>query len=233
MKVSVIIPARNEADRIGLTIKALLESKPKEIGKVEIVVVDDASKDETSEVAKRAGATKVIRLRRHGGKGAALRKGISEATGNVLLFVDADLGETASGMWELVKPVINGETDMAIAAPPSDPAGGGFGFVKKFSAWAIRTATGFVASAPLSGQRAIKRSVLEKVSIADGYAVETVLTIDAIKAGFRVMEVPTTLSHRALGKSWRGFIHRAKQFWDIFRATIPRLLKSKKAVSNT
>ncbi len=227
MKVSIIIPARNEADRIGLTIKALLESKPAEIGELEVVVVDDASKDETSEVAKKAGATKVIRLQRHGGKGAALRRGISEATGDLLLFVDADLGESASGMWELVKPVINDETDMAIASPPPDPTGGGFGFVKGFSAWAIRIITGFNASAPLSGQRALKRSLLEGISIAEGYAVETALTIDAISAGFRVSEVSVPLKHRALGKSWRGFLHRAKQFWDIFTAILPRLWRCK------
>ncbi|MFN4181057.1 MAG: hypothetical protein ACK4I8_12140, partial [Armatimonadota bacterium] len=136
---------------------------------------------------------------------------------------DADLGETASGMWELVKPVINGETDMAIAAPPPDPVGGGFGFVKGFSAWAIRVTTGFKASAPLSGQRALKRSLLERLSIAEGYAVETALTIDAIRAGFRVSEVSVPLKHRALGKSWRGFLHRAKQFRDIFVAILPRL----------
>lgn len=223
MKVSVIVPARNEADRIGLTIKALLESKPKEVGEVEIVVVDDASEDETGEVAKMSGATKVIRMHRHSGKGAALRRGVSEATGDVFLFVDADLGETASGMWELVKPVIRGETDMAVAAPPPDPVGGGFGFVKRFSAWAIKVTTGFNPSAPLSGQRALRRSVLERVSIADGYAVETALTIDALMAGFKVKEVPVTLSHRALGKSWRGFAHRAKQFWDILKAVLPRL----------
>jgi hypothetical protein len=126
-------------------------------------------------------------------------------------------------MWDLAKVVISGETDMAIAAPPPDPAGGGFGFVKRFSAWAIKVTTGFKASAPLSGQRALRRCVLKRVSIAEGYAVETALTIDAIKVGFRVKEVPVHLSHRAFGKSWLGFLHRAKQFWDIFRATLPRL----------
>lgn len=131
-------------------------------------------------------------------------------------------------MWQLVKIVINGEADMAIAAPPPDPTGGGFGFVKRFSAWAIKVTTGFNASAPLSGQRALRRRVLEQVSIAEGYAVETALTIDAIREGFRVTEVPVKLSHRVFGKSWRGFLHRAKQFWDIFWAVLPRLIKRSK-----
>lgn len=223
--ISVIIPARNEADKIALTIKSLMESKPIEIGDAEIVVVDDASIDETSEEAKRAGATKVVRLSRHRGKGAALKRGIEEARGEILLFVDADLGETAKNLWQLIKPILEGEADMTIAAPPPDPEGGGFGFVKGFSAWAIKTATGFKPSAPLSGQRALKRSVLKRVCIAEGYAVETALTIDALREGFRIKEVPIPFVHRALGKSWRGFAHRAKQFWDIFWAVLPRFLK--------
>ncbi|MCX7967974.1 MAG: glycosyltransferase family 2 protein [Armatimonadetes bacterium] len=225
MKVSVIIPARNEADKIGLTIKSLIETKPPEIGDTEIVVVDDASTDETSEVARKAGATKVVKLSRHGGKGAALRCGVEETGGEILLFVDADLGETAKVLWEILKPIIDDEADMTIAAPPPDPKGGGFGFVKRFSAWAIKTATGFQPKAPLSGQRALKRSLLKQIRIADGYAVETAMTIDALKAGFRVKEVPIVFGHRTLGKSWRGFIHRAKQFCDIFWAVLPRLLK--------
>lgn len=225
MSISVIIPARNEADRISLTIQSLLKNKPVELGDVEIVVIDDASDDETSKVAKKAGAKKVLRLNRHGGKGAALRKGIEEAEGDLLLFVDADLGETSGKIWQLVVPVIKGETDMAIAAPPPDPYGGGFGLVKKFSSWAIRMITGFDPLAPLSGQRAIKREVLKKVIIAKGYAVETALTIDAIKAGFRVVEIPIPFEHRALGKSWRGFWHRARQLLDIFWAVLPRFLR--------
>lgn len=234
VQVSVIIPARNEADRIAQTVRTI-SNQPSAISyqlsaissqlEVEVIVVDDASDDETSEVAKQAGAAKVVRLLKHSGKGAALRRGIAEARGDILVFVDADLGETAQALWQLVFPVLNGEADMTIATPPPDLTGGGFGFVKKFSAWAIRITTGFQATAPLSGQRTLRREVLECVRIAGGYAVETALTIDAIRAGFRVMEVPIAFRHRALGKSWRGFLHRAKQLCDIALAVLPRLLK--------
>ncbi len=225
--ISVIIPARNEADRIAQTIRAIKVGRRKVESQsldLEIIVVDDASDDGTGEVAKKAGATKVVRLERHGGKGAALRCGVGEAKGDILLFVDADLGETAEALWQLILPVLKGEADMAIAAPPPDPKGGGLGFVKKFSEWAIKKATGFELLAPLSGQRALRREVLERVRLADGYAVETALTIDALRAGFRVVEVPIVFSHRALGKSWQGFAHRAKQFWDIASAVLPRLI---------
>ncbi len=224
MRVSVVIPARNEADRIRETIRALLQSQPKEVTVAEIIVVDDASEDETSKVAREAGATKVLRLQRRSGKGAALRQGLAEASSEVVLFMDADLGATSAALWQLVFPVLKGEADMTIAAPPPDPAGGGFGFVKTFAAWAIRKATGFQPAAPLSGQRAVRRTLLDKVTLADGYGVETALTIDALRMGYRVVEVPIPFGHRALGKSLRGFLHRARQFWDIFWAVLPRLL---------
>lgn len=227
MRVSVIIPARNEADRIAQTITALLSSKPKEVTALEIIVVDDASGDATSEVAAKAGATKVLRLNRPSGKGAALRQGVTEAQHEWLLFVDADLGESARALWLLLQPLQRGEADMTIAAPPPDPAGGGFGIVKTFAGWAIRITTGFRPSAPLSGQRGLRRTVLERVTLADGYGIETALTIDALRAGFRVVEVPIAFEHRALGKSWHGFRHRAKQLWDIFWAVLPRLRRRK------
>ena len=229
--VSIIIPARNETDRIAPTIAALKRAAERSGLAWELIVVDDASDDDTAVVAAQAGATKVFRLSRPSslaprpfGKGAALRRGIAEAKGEILLFVDADIGDDAEKFWTLVEWVRRGDADMAIAAPPPDPKGGGFGIVKTFAAWAIRKATGFQPQAPLSGQRALCRTVLERLQIADGYAVETALTIDALRARFRVVEVPIPFGHRALGKSWRGFLHRAKQLWDIAKAVLPRLL---------
>ncbi|MFA0730612.1 MAG: hypothetical protein LKKZDAJK_000800 [Candidatus Fervidibacter sp.] len=222
--ISIIIPAHNEADRIAQTIAALRRAAERSGWAWELIVVDDASEDDTATVAAQAGATKVFRLSRPFGKGAALRRGIAEAKGDIVLFADADIGDDAEKFWTLVECVRRGDADMVIAAPPPDPKGGGFGIVKTFSAWAIRKATGFQPQAPLSGQRALRRTVLERLQIADGYAVETALTIDALRAHFRVVEVPIPFGHRALGKSWQGFLHRAKQLWDIAKAVLPRLL---------
>lgn len=227
--VSILIPARNEADRIKATVSALREMivQLNEAGfpfTVEIIVIDDASKDGTAEGAKEAGATRVIRLPHRRGKGGALRAGLKEARGDILFFVDADLGESGGELGEVLAAVLRGTSDMAIAAPPPDPEGGGFGVVQKFSRWMIKRLTGFEAKAPLSGQRAIKREVLTRVKVAEGYGVETALTIDALWEGFRVIEVSVPFRHRAFGKSLKGFMHRAKQLWDILKALMPRVL---------
>ncbi|GBD00104.1 Glucosyl-3-phosphoglycerate synthase [bacterium HR17] len=224
-QLSILIPAHNESDRIGATVTAIRHVAEHSGLTWELIVVDDGSTDGTADIAQAAGATKVVRLRQRRGKGAALRRGLAEATGEIVLLVDADLGDDAASLGALLRPLLDGVADMAIAAPPPDPHGGGFGIVKTFSAWAIRTLTGFQPTAPLSGQRAVRRTVLERITLADGYGVETALTIDTLWAGVRVVEVPIGFRHRALGKSWQGFWHRAKQLRDIVCALLPRLAR--------
>jgi hypothetical protein len=141
------------------------------------------------------------------------------------LLVDGDVGETAAETSALLEEVLAGRFDAAIGRlPPLE--GGGFGLVKAFSRWAIRAATGFDAEEPLSGQRAIAREVLQGCRpLASGFGLETAMTIDAIRLGFRVGEIPVDMRHRPTGRSFAGFAHRARQGLDILRAVIPRFLR--------
>src|SRR5437868_4165088 len=99
--ISAVIPAYNEAERIACTLSALGTVELVE----EVIVVDDGSTDSTAAAADRAGAT-VIRTAQNRGKGAALTTGIQSASGNILLLLDADLGETASQASLLLEPVL-------------------------------------------------------------------------------------------------------------------------------
>lgn len=212
---SAIIPAYNEENYIETTVRALASS-----GLVdEILVVDDASEDRTAHVATQAGA-KVLRLRRRRGKRAALDAGARAARGNYLLFLDADIGETATEAAKLLEPVHRGECDMSIGVLPSRPGrGGGFGLVVRLARWGIRRITGVTMEAPLSGQRALRRAVWTRArGVAHGFGNEVALTIDAICAGYRVMEVPVQMDHRVTGNDLRGILHRARQFRDVARA---------------
>src|SRR5688572_222375 len=93
--VSAVIPAYNEADRIGATVGALIAALSTRFpDQFEVLVVDDGSRDDTASRAEKAGA-RVVRLPRNGGKGAALAAGFAEARGRTLLMLDADLGESA------------------------------------------------------------------------------------------------------------------------------------------
>jgi glucosyl-3-phosphoglycerate synthase len=213
--ISAVIPAFNEAERIGKTVSAL-----KQLPEIdEIVVVDDGSNDGTASAAESSGA-RVVRQSPNRGKGAALTAGIQAAQGDILLLLDADLGDTADQVGSLLPPVVNGEADMSIATFPVIPGkGGGFGFVVRLARSGILKRTGKEMQAPLSGQRAVRREVLEKIGgIAGGFGAEVALTIDALCAGFRVVEVPTTMTHRVTGRDWKAMRHRARQFNAVAKA---------------
>jgi hypothetical protein len=83
------------------------------------------------------------------------------------------------------------------------------------------------AEAPLSGQRAITTSCLAAVRpLAGGFGVETAMTIDAVRAGFRLVEIPVPgLTHRATGRTLRGFAHRGRQGLHIARAAALRAVR--------
>jgi len=216
--VSIIIPAFNEEDRIGATIDAIRAAKLAD----EIVIIDDGSTDGTSKVALEKNVRLVRRPRNHG-KGAALNAGLAIALGEVLVFLDADLGESASKAKPIIDAVKNGDADFSIGRFSSP---GGFGFVLKLSRLGVRLMCGFEAHAPLSGQRAMRRNVLGAVyPLRADFGVETAMLIDAVRAGFKVVEVPVDLSHRATGRDFRGFLHRARQGIGVLRAIASAFVK--------
>ena len=153
-----------------------------------------------------------------------MNAGIRASEGRILLLLDADLGRSACEVDKLLFPVLADEADMTIASFPIIPgAGGGFGLAVGLARRGILRLTGQKLDSPLSGQRGLRREVLERVGgIAPGFGAEVALTIDAIRAGFRVMEVPTTMTHRVTGRDWKGIRHRARQFRDIARALVRR-----------
>ena len=211
----VLIPAFNEAELIGETVGAALQIP--EID--EVVVIDDGSDDKTPFVAYDAGA-RVIQLEDNCGKGGALNRAVGEVEADVYLVMDADLGWTAAETGKLLDPIFADQADMSIAIMRA-PVGhkGGFGLATKLARWGIRKYGGKIVSAPLSGQRAIRRTVIEDVGgFEEGFGVETALTIDALRKGYRVVEVPLPLTHRVTGRDLKGFVHRGRQFRDVWRA---------------
>jgi glycosyltransferase involved in cell wall biosynthesis len=216
----VIVAAHNEADRIGATLDALARALPG----ADLVVADDASADATTEVAMAQGAEVVSRGRPHG-KGAnvtAAAEAALSASGDdgsrLVLLCDGDLGASAGELRALVAAVEEGSCDLAVAAF-SLRAGGGFGIARGFARWAIERRCGYRATSPLSGQRAMRASLLrDLLPLAPRYGLETAMTIDAVRAGQRLRELELDLEHRTTGRDLRGFLHRGRQLLDIARA---------------
>jgi glycosyltransferase involved in cell wall biosynthesis len=221
-RVLVVIPARNEVARVGATVRAA-RGIP---AVAEVVVVADGSTDGTAEEARRAGA-RVLAAPRAVGKGGALEAAIDRSRpADVYLFLDGDLGKSAGEGAAILGEVVEGRADLAIGVLPREPRHGGFRLVKGFAARAIERLAKFRTKEPLSGQRAITREVLEAVRpLAPGFAVEVAMTIDAVRAGFRVIEVPVAMEHDPSGRDVAGFVHRGRQGLAVLRAAIPRILR--------
>lgn len=215
--LAVLIAARNEADVIGETIASLRDSFPGAV----LWVADDGSEDGTAEASMTAGAKVVRRGKAHGKGGnmtACAEAMLSEPElPEYVLLCDGDLASSAGKLGPLVTAVESGECDLAVAMF-AKRVGGGFGFALGFSAWAIKSRCGVEPQAPISGQRAMSTEVLRAVlPFAPAYGMETGMTIDAVRAGYRLGEYEIDLAHKATGKSFKGFVHRFRQLLDFAR----------------
>lgn len=204
MKVIAIIPAYNEEKTIGDVLTVL-----KDINVINrIVVVSDGSTDGTVEVASKFDVH-VIQLVENMGKGGAMKAGLDSTDAEVILFLDADLlGLTSHHVHALLGPVLRGEAEMTL---------GIFGGGRMVTDLAQKVAP------YLSGQRAVRRSLLEKISGMDiaRFGVEVALTRQIEKEGTRVEEVILTdMSHvmkeEKLGIV-KGLAARIKMYWEIVK----------------
>ncbi|HTR89578.1 MAG TPA: glycosyltransferase family 2 protein [Solirubrobacteraceae bacterium] len=221
LDTAIIVAARDEAERIGATLAALGRAFPDAV----IWVADDGSRDATAELARAAGARVVSERRR--GKGQAMSAAAGRALGEsregtLFVLCDGDLGESAERLRELARAVEADEADLAVAAF-ARRVGGGLGLAVGFARWAVRRRCGVSARAPISGQRALRAGTLRGLlPFACGYGMELAMTIEAVRAGGRVVEVELELDHRAGGRTFGGFLHRARQLLDFVRVYVSR-----------
>jgi glycosyltransferase involved in cell wall biosynthesis len=227
--VLIVVAAYNESERIAATLAALAAAFPG----APVWVADDGSSDATREIALRANA-QVVRSERVIGKGGAMtraaRAALEHARANArgereeasFILCDGDLGSSAAVLAALAQPLTGGEADVTVARF-AKRVGGGVGLALAFARWAIERRCGFVAEAPISGQRALsERALADVLPFADGYGMEIGMTIDAVRAGHRVLEVELELSHRASGRTLAGFAHRGRQLIDFVRVYLAR-----------
>ncbi|MFS8500185.1 MAG: glycosyltransferase family 2 protein [Caldicoprobacter sp.] len=204
MSVSAIIPAYNEEKHIGQVLYAV-----KRVGEIDdIVVVSDGSTDRTAEVACGFDGVRVIELPQNMGKGYAMKAGLDNTSASIVLFLDADLiGLEPHHVRALLLPVFHGAADMVLGVFCSGR--GMTDLAQKLTPF-------------LTGQRAVKRWVLDMISDemwSTGYGIEMALTRCARKWNLRVMEVPLygvthVMKEEKMG-AMRGMAERLKMYWEI------------------
>jgi glycosyltransferase involved in cell wall biosynthesis len=217
----VVVTARNEAARLPATVAALAGALPG----ARIVVADDASTDATAAAARDAGAEVVsapVRLGKGGTATLGARALLDGRPLRVVLLCDGDLGASAGALTGLLEALERRRGDLAVAVF-AHREGGGFGLALAAARWAVARATGLRPRAPLSGQRAVRAADLPGLlPFAPGYGMEVGMTIDAHRAGLRLVEVELPLAHRATARTPAGFAHRARQLLDVLRAALGR-----------
>lgn len=204
METIAIIPAYNEEKNIGHVLSVL-----KDVDLIKkVIVVSDGSTDDTVNVAKSYGV-EIIELKENRGKGGALKAGLDNFQADVVLFLDADLlGLTEKHVLNLVEPVINDEADMTIGI---------------FEKGRIATDLAQKMAPYLSGQRALKFSLLEKISDLDvaRFGVELALNRFMESSNIRVKEVllydmSHVMKEEKMGV-WKGMAARMKMYWEIIK----------------
>jgi glucosyl-3-phosphoglycerate synthase len=230
-RISVCIPARDEAATIGPIVESIMSTLatasdgPPLVD--EIIVVDDGSEDRTAELAGRSGARVIATQARQGGKGQAMRTALKAADGDLVVFVDADVTNFGPHfVTGLLGPLLSDESLTLVKGHyrrPLHGAPGGGGRVTELVAKPIIDVLfphlAFIEQ-PLAGETAAHRWVLEKCGLADGYAVELALLVD-VAARFGV----ETIAQVDLGVR----VHRNRplaelrpQATDILRASLAR-----------
>ena len=208
--LSIVIPAYNEATRLGNTLAAVVDYMRQNYPQGEVIVVDDGSADDTADLARASFAkarplrTSVISYKSNLGKGRAVRLGLLAARGDVALFSDADLSTPISETPKLIDPILKNECDVAFGSRALDRS-----LIGVHQSWRreqggrvfnlfVRLATGMPFWDTQCGFKAFKMSVcrpLVEAATVDRFGFDVELLYLAHRAGLRLREVPVRWDH--------------------------------------
>ena len=216
--LSVVIPAYNEENGIKEIADRVLAVEPelKAVGvdRLELLVVDDGSRDRTAEVAQDIPGVSLIRHSKNKGYGAALKTGFSKASGELIGFLDADGTYPPEHFPNLCKSALNG-SELVIGSRmageeskmPITRRIGNYFFANLLSILGRQKVTDSA-----SGMRVFKREILEQIyPLPDGLNLTPVMSTRALHEGIKVVEVPIPYSER-VGRSKLSVIHDGQLF---------------------
>ncbi len=224
MKVSIIVPAFNEEASIAAVIDAVLQL---DLDK-ELIVVDDGSRDRTAEIAGRYGDVRLVRHPVNRGRGAAVKTGMAQATGEVVCIQDADMEQLPSDIPALVKPILQGDATVVYgcrlpegARPPG------------MSPLHLLANRGFALVGSLlchqrlrdvyTGSKCYRRDVVDALGLqSTGFEQEMEVLAKCGRRGIRIVEVPIHYAYRSTGRSSMRFSDGIKGLLTLMRYRLAR-----------
>jgi len=228
-KLSIVIPAYNEAASIETVLQNVLASP---VPRKDVIVVDDGSTDGTGELLERLRQTLPIRVIRHArnrGKGAAVRTGFAAATGDILIIQDADLEYEPDDYPLLMEPILQGRAEAVLGSrflleKPKFLTHGGDPFFShylgnKLIIWLTNLLYGFHATDYEGCYKAFTREVIRQTPVeADGFEFDNEFVCKLLRRRRRIVEVPIRYKPRlyAQGKKIRWH-HGVRMLWTILK----------------
>jgi len=195
-EVTIIIPAYNEEEGIGEVIDKIKDTMGNAKANHEIIVVNDGSTDETAAIVKEK-SVKLIQHPYNKGYGAALKTGVKNARGDIVLFIDADAQQTADDIPRLLEPM--GEYDMVIGRRTK---GSKIPLLRRLGKFILSSLANYLAGQKIpdlnSGFRAIKKEIVLKYIgiLPDTFSFTTTITLATIKEGYNLKYVPIKTGER-------------------------------------
>jgi glycosyltransferase involved in cell wall biosynthesis len=197
MKISIVLPAKNEAGAIFTTIKGIVQVVPT----AEVIVVNDGSTDNTAQLAQSAGA-KVINHPYSKGNGAAIKTGARAASGEVIVFMDADGQHDPQDITRLLEKINEGYDLVVGARQKGSQASIGRGIANKLYNGLATYMTEHTVEDLTSGFRAVRTDKFQEFLylLPNGFSYPTTSTMAFFRAGYSVIYIPIHASQR-IGKS--------------------------------
>jgi len=216
MKVSIIIPVYNEERTVGRLLSAVKAASLKGLNiKKEIVVVDDGSTDRSGKILAKVGGIKLLEHKTNRGKGAAVRTGISNSGGGIIIIQDADLEYNPEEIPAVIGPIVNGNAKVVYGSRFRGEIRGHKIITHYLGNFLLSAITSLLYGSRITdmetGYKAFAREVVEDMQLeAEGFDIEPEITAKILKRGYKIKEVPITFSARGFdeGKkiTWRdGF----------------------------
>ncbi len=203
LKITILIPAYNEAHSIKEVIRRI---KALNLGyKYEILVVDDGSTDETSEIVKKMNNVRLITHKMNKGKGTALKTGFNAANGDIVVIQDADMEYLPKDIPSLIKPLIEGKADVVYGSRFKGKLYG-MTFSHALGNLGLTLATSLLfgtrVTDMMTGYKVFRKYVLENINIqAERFEVEPDITGRILLNRYRLVELPIEYHKRKKGKA--------------------------------